>query len=194
MAAVTPEDPRATFLLAFAEGLHRLGVPAHRLESALDELAGALAIEAQFLSTPTSIQAAFGPLGAQRTTLMRRSPGSTDLGRLARLDEVGQQVFQGALDPEEGTAAVEAILTDAGFSNIAVTPISHHLVFGAGLSIEEIVERLVNIGPIAQMVREAPEALQQPVREKVIAAVSPYYAQSTGMTLDGQFWQVTARS
>ena len=89
---------------------------------------------------------------------------------------------------------VEAILSDAGFSNIAVTPISHPLVFGAGLSIQEIVERLVNIGPIAQMVREAPEALQQPVREKVIAAVSPYYAQRTGMTLDGQFWQVTARS
>ena len=55
------------------------------------------------------------------------------------------------------------------------------------------MERLVNIGPIAQMVREAPEGLQQPVREKVIAAVSPFYEQSSGMTLDGQFWQVTAR-
>ena len=88
---------------------------------------------------------------------------------------------------------VEAILTEAGFKNIAITPISHPLVFGSGLSVEEIVERLVNIGPIAQMVREAPEGLQQPVREKIIAAVSPFYEQSSGMTLDGQFWQVTAR-
>ena len=88
---------------------------------------------------------------------------------------------------------VEAILTEAGFKDIAITPISHPLVFGSGLSVEEIVERLVNIGPIAQMVREAPEGLQQPVREKVIAAVSPFYEQSSGMTLDGQFWQVTAR-
>ena len=89
---------------------------------------------------------------------------------------------------------VEAILTEAGFNDIAIAPISHPLVFGIGLSVEEIVERLVNIGPIAQMVREAPDDLQQPVREKVIAAVSPYYEQSTGMTLAGQFWQVTARS
>jgi len=88
---------------------------------------------------------------------------------------------------------VEAILTQAGFKDIAITPISHPLVFGSGLSVEEIVERLVNIGPIAQMVREAPEGLQQAIREKVIAAVSPFYEQSSGMTLDGQFWQVTAR-
>ena len=88
---------------------------------------------------------------------------------------------------------VEAILTEAGFKDIAITPISHPLVFGSGLSVEEIVERLVKIGPIAQMVREAPEGLQQPVREKIIAAVSPFYEQSSGMTLDGQFWQVTAR-
>jgi len=89
---------------------------------------------------------------------------------------------------------VETILTEAGFSDIAITPICHPLVFGSGLSIEEIVERLVNIGPIAQMVREAPEELQQPVRDRVIAAVSPYYGERTGMTLDGQFWQVNARS
>ena len=89
---------------------------------------------------------------------------------------------------------VEAILIEAGFKDIAITPISHPLVFGSGLSVEEIVERLVNIGPIAQMVREAPEGLQQAIREKVIAAVSPFYEQSSGMTLDGQFWQVTARS
>ncbi len=87
---------------------------------------------------------------------------------------------------------IEAILSSSGFSNIAVEAISHPLVFGPGLSVEEIVERLVTIGPIAQMVREAPDSLQQPVREKVVAAVSPFYDPVTGLTLDGEFWQVTA--
>ncbi len=87
---------------------------------------------------------------------------------------------------------VEGILRDSGFSNIAITPLSHPLVFGRGLSVEEIVERLVQIGPIAQMVREAPEALRQPVRDKVVAAVRPFYSESDGMTLDGAFWQVVA--
>ena len=85
------------------------------------------------------------------------------------------------------------ILTGAGFGSVAVTPLQRPLNFGRGLSLVDIVERLVQIGPIAQMVREASEDLQQPVRDKVIDAVKPFYNQDTGMTLDGQFWQVTAR-
>ena len=85
------------------------------------------------------------------------------------------------------------ILTGAGFGSVAVTPLQQPLNFGRGLSLVDIVERLVQIGPIAQMVREASEDLQQPVRDKVIDAVKPFYSQDTGMTLDGQFWQVTAR-
>ena len=88
---------------------------------------------------------------------------------------------------------ITEILTNAGFGSVAVTPLQQPLTFGRGLSLVDIVERLVQIGPIAQMVREASEDLQQPVRDKVIDAVKPFYSEDTGMTLDGQFWQVTAR-
>ena len=88
---------------------------------------------------------------------------------------------------------ITEILTSAGFGSVAVTPLQQPLNFGRGLSLVDIVERLVQIGPIAQMVREASEDLQQPVRDKVIDAVKPFYGEDTGMTLDGQFWQVTAR-
>ncbi len=72
---------------------------------------------------------------------------------------------------------VERILTQSGFNGISVAPLSHPLVFGRGLALADIVERLVQIGPIAQMVREAPGDLQQPVRDKVTAAVSAYYTE-----------------
>ena len=88
---------------------------------------------------------------------------------------------------------VTDVLTSAGFGSVAVTPLKQPLTFGRGLSLTDIVERLVQIGPIAQMVREAPEDLQQPVRDKVADAVASFYSEDTGMTLDGQFWQVTAR-
>jgi SAM-dependent methyltransferase len=88
---------------------------------------------------------------------------------------------------------VTEVLTRAGFVSVAVTPLQKPLNFGRGLSLIDIVERLVQIGPIAQMVREAPDDLQQPVRDKVIDAVAPFYAEDAGITLDGQFWQVTAR-
>ena len=88
---------------------------------------------------------------------------------------------------------VTDVLTSAGFGNVAVTPLKQPLTFGHGLSLTDIVERLVQIGPIAQMVREAPVDLQQPVRAKVVDAVKPFFSEDTGMTFDGQFWQVTAR-
>ena len=88
---------------------------------------------------------------------------------------------------------VTAVLTSAGFDSVAVTPLQQPLTFGRGLNLTDIVERLVQVGPIAQMVRDAPEELQQPVRDKVVDAVKPFYSEDTGMTLDGQFWQVTAR-
>ena len=93
---------------------------------------------------------------------------------------------------EEAEYVME-VLTSAGFESVVVTPLKQPLTFGRGLSLTDIVERLVQIGPIAQMVREASEDLQQPVRDKVIDAVAPFYTQDTGMTVDGQFWQVTAR-
>ena len=93
---------------------------------------------------------------------------------------------------EEADYVME-VLIHAGFESVAVTPLRKPLAFGCGLSLRDIVERLVQIGPIAQMVREAPNHLQQPVRNKVVDAVAPYYSEDTGMTLDGEFWQVTAR-
>jgi hypothetical protein len=89
---------------------------------------------------------------------------------------------------------VDAILSQSGFSNIDITSLSHDLVFGAGLPLSEIVEHLVKIGPIAQMVREAPDALQQPVRERVATALTPFFTENGGINLEGNFWQVTANA
>ena len=88
---------------------------------------------------------------------------------------------------------VTEILNKAAFEHVAVTPLRQPLTFGRGLSLEDIVERLVQIGPIAQMVREAPKDLRQPVRDKVVDAVAPFYQDGSGMTLEGQFWLVTAK-
>jgi len=104
-------DPAAIdFLLVYADSLHRMGTPAHRLESELAEIAERLEVPAQFLSTPTSIQAAFGDLGEQHTTMLRMKPGATELGRLAELDAIGGDVFHGVRTPSEATAAVQALV------------------------------------------------------------------------------------
>ena len=88
---------------------------------------------------------------------------------------------------------VDAILQEAGYRNICISPLSQLLEFGRGLALTEIVERLVQIGPIAQMIRDAPADLQQPVRDRVSAAIAPFYDSRTGLALEGQFWTASAK-
>ncbi len=101
---------REAFLRDWGQALHTYGVPAHRLESSLSELATRLGVEGQFLSTPTSLMCAFGSQDDQRVTLARLTPGTTDLGRLATLDALGQAVLSGEIDEVEGRRRLEAAL------------------------------------------------------------------------------------
>jgi uncharacterized membrane protein YjjP (DUF1212 family) len=97
-------DPRAAFVLALGRALHGAGEPTNRLEELLEDVADRLGITAQFLITPTSIIAAFGPEDRQRTHVIRTEPATTNLGKLARLDRVVVRVLRGEFDPERAIA------------------------------------------------------------------------------------------
>lgn len=100
---------RETFLLTVGRALHAHGAPTHRLEPELARLARGLGVEAQFLITPTSMLAAFGPPDDQRTHLVRVDQGDEDLGKLLELDEVAAAVEQGLDTPTGGVARIAEI-------------------------------------------------------------------------------------
>lgn len=102
-------EPRQAFLMRAAELLHAYGTPAHRLERVLGKLSRALGIEAQFLSTPTSLMAAFGEREGAATHLLRIEPGGVELGKLVEFDEVLEEVEHGRLDPTRGLERLQAI-------------------------------------------------------------------------------------
>ena len=96
-------------LLKLARALHASGVPAHRLEETMAQLAARVGLEAQFLSAPTSLVASFGEPPEQKTYMLRIEPGDVDLGRLSDLDAVMVALHDGHLAPEEAIARLEAI-------------------------------------------------------------------------------------
>ena len=102
-------DPRTSFVLNLGRALHTSGYSADRLEEALSLASERLGLEAQFFSTPTSIMASFGPQDDQRTFMIRVMPGDSNLGKLARVDQVTRDVLGGRLTPSEGTGAIAAI-------------------------------------------------------------------------------------
>lgn len=102
-------DPRIGFVLNLARALHTSGYSADRLEEALMLAGERLGLLGHFFSTPTSVMASFGPDDDQHTFMIRVEPGSTNLGKLARVDQVTRDVLGGRLTPAEGTAAIAAI-------------------------------------------------------------------------------------
>jgi len=105
-------DPAAVhFVLTLGRALHRYGHSAQRLEDVLGATADRVGLHGHhFFSTPTSLMAAFGPLGRQRTHLLRVAPGEVNLGKLAALERVSVDVARGRLSPEAGTEAIERII------------------------------------------------------------------------------------
>jgi len=108
---VSESAPAAvSFVLQLGRALHQHGESAQRLEDILVATSARLGLQgAQFFSTPTSILATFGPLGEQRTHMLRVQPGDVNLGTLAALEQVSLEVAQGRRTPQQGSAAIAAL-------------------------------------------------------------------------------------
>jgi len=97
-------------VLRLARALHASGVPAHRLEESMAQIAPRLGLQAaQFLSAPTSLVAAFGEPPDQRTYMLRIEPGAVDLGRLSDLDALMGEVHEGRVAPVDALQRLEVI-------------------------------------------------------------------------------------
>ncbi len=124
-------DPRVGFLLQLGRALHNSGYSAPRLEEALILASNRLGVESQFLSTPTSIIASFGPQDDQRTFTIRVDPGNADLGKLAGVDEITRDVLTGRITPAEGSARLDLLETFPPRYSTLVTTIAFAVASGS---------------------------------------------------------------
>lgn len=131
-ARAEPDPARVGFVLELARALHSSGYSAQRLEDILGVTSDRLGLHGhQFFSTPTSIMASFGPLGRQRTFMMRIEPGEVNLGKLAELETVSVDVAQGRRSPGEGTLAITSIAAAPSRYGPGITTFAYGLVSGA---------------------------------------------------------------
>jgi SAM-dependent methyltransferase len=83
---------------------------------------------------------------------------------------------------------VRGILSDAGFTHIAIEP--HNQAIGQG-DLETTVRTSLNVGPVGAALRENP-LLRAPITAAVSAALAPH-AGADGVKLPSATWIVTAR-
>jgi SAM-dependent methyltransferase len=89
---------------------------------------------------------------------------------------------------------VRGILTAAGFVDVALEPVRQTLTIGGGRDVDATVEFLLQMGPAAAALREAPDPSLKPrVSAAVREALLPYVTQA-GVRMDSGSWIVTAHS
>lgn len=84
---------------------------------------------------------------------------------------------------------VTAILSEAGFADIEITPKQLALQFEADIA--GTVSKLLQLGPMAQPVAEAPADVRQRIQENLAAAIEAYQTDD-GVRIDSASWIVTA--
>ncbi|MGL1956447.1 MAG: threonine/serine exporter family protein [Colwellia sp.] len=85
------------FIIRLGKALHKLGSTANRLEDNLLSIANFLDIRASFIITPTALTFILSDDedDQQYNHLVRVSPGEIDLGSLARIDELVDELING---------------------------------------------------------------------------------------------------
>lgn len=114
-------ESSVAFVEAYAAALQQAGTPAHRLEDAVDRVAGALHVDVACAATPTGLFLA-SPAG---TRLLRVGAGEGDLGRLVALDGIGAAVGSGGMDAAAALDAVRAVERQASPWPLPVVLLAH---------------------------------------------------------------------
>ncbi|HEY4239848.1 MAG TPA: threonine/serine exporter family protein [Kofleriaceae bacterium] len=135
------QDDAIAFVLALGRALHRYGTPAHRLEEGLRVCCDRLGLLAEIFTTPTTIIMSFGQPTELRTRMMRVEGGEVDLGKLAKVDEVADQVATHAITASEGVARLDVIIASPARYGRALSTLAYAactgmfaLFFGGGLA------------------------------------------------------------
>lgn len=108
-----PFDDRVRFLTELGRRLHLAGVSASRLEGAIRSVAQAIGVRCEIWSSPTGLLLSLSDAdvvqGTQETRVLRLDPGDINLGALARLDAIAEQVVTGAMSLEGAWEAMHAL-------------------------------------------------------------------------------------
>ena len=87
---------------------------------------------------------------------------------------------------------IQRVLTDAGFRDPRIEPLTLQLSVGESQSFDEIFEELIQIGPAAALIAESDPALKEPARTAVYERLSEFYLPGKGVSFEANFWLVNA--
>ncbi|MGS2718720.1 threonine/serine ThrE exporter family protein [Eionea flava] len=100
------------FIIKLGKALHKYGTPAYRLETHLQEVSKFLQVQSNFMVTPTSLTFVMSESDDEQqdySHIVRVKPGELDLGALARIDELVDELASEQRTLSEALERLDAI-------------------------------------------------------------------------------------
>ena len=99
------------FIIRLGKALHKLGTTSYRLEANLLNIANFLQLRASFIAAPTSLTFILSEEDdiQQYNHIVRVTPGEIDLGSLARIDELVDELTSGQRTLEEAIERLDEV-------------------------------------------------------------------------------------
>jgi len=149
--SASADDAHVALLLKLARLLVEAGLPAHRVEEVVLQLAERFATPVEVFVIPTNVWLSFPRPGGPAMFMQRVMAGPVNLERLDRLSAVADDVIRGALTGAEANACIDAIYAAAPrwkpaaiITAYVLSAIAFAVFFGAGAS-ELIVSSCVGL-------------------------------------------------
>jgi uncharacterized membrane protein YjjP (DUF1212 family) len=151
------------FVLALGRALHRYGTPADRMEAALLRVSSQLGLGAEVFTSPTAIIISFGEPIELRSRLMRVEGGELDMGKLAAVDGLADDVIAGKITPAQGIADLDKIIAGPPRFGRFLSMLVHGVTagalvvfFGGGLYDVALAGAIgLSLGSLAQVIRRS---------------------------------------
>lgn len=179
------------FVLELGRALHSAGSPSYRVEDSMTACARTFGLEAAVFSTPTAIFASLGPPeGRAQITLQRVEPGAVDLGRLAAIYQLTDDVLRGTTPAEQGLERLHGVLATRAPWGVGALLLAQAFasaaacVFLGGRTVEVLAAALVGliIGLLARVSEGRP---LQRVFEPLACCLAAMLAQASEVMLPG---------
>ncbi len=190
MPAVSDPQTAIGFVLALGRALHRYGTPADRLEDSLGRVCAKLELEAELFTTPTAIIMSFGKPTELRSRLMRVEGGELDMGKLAQVDALVDDVLEKEVPLDAATQKLDDIIAGRsrfgrGLSTFAsgMTSAALAVFFGGGIYDVLLAAAIGNtLGLLATLMKRSTD--QARVFELVGAAFAAFAAEVVSSMTD----------
>lgn len=176
---------KAKFIMTAAKALHRYGASSDRVENALKLISNQMGLDAEFLSTPTSLIANFNFNDqSEYTSMIRLDPGKANLEKLSSADETVDLVLDGHISIDQGRQALNHIISKPMlYRNLYVNIALAVLAFSAAIFLKGSLTDAIFSGSISLIISMFSYSIKQEKISTIIEAIIAFIISFTALAL-----------